>query len=191
MICVYAIAEGEDGPVPFYDEVSQRPEPTAEALLAYERKLEALMGEHTLLPMRFGSVLAGEHELEALLTTRRDEFRVALARVRGRVEFGVRARLPADASEPESGRAYLTAKLATRRRAADLHADLAPLAADSTYRVTSEPQAEFAGSYLVDRDRVDGFRHAFEAMCAERPQLALTCTGPWPPFSFTRPKEAL
>src|SRR5689334_10184468 len=112
MICVYAIGEGEDGPVPFYDEVPRRPEASAEALLAYERMLEELMEEHTLLPMRFGSVLAGEGELEELLATRRDEFRVALARVRGRVELGVRAKLPAEPSTPEGGRAYLTAKLA-------------------------------------------------------------------------------
>jgi hypothetical protein len=189
VICVYAIAEGHDGPIPFYSEVPQRPEPSAEALLAYERVLETLMEEHTLLPMRFGSVLAGEDELEELLTARRDEFSVSLARVRGRVELGIRARLPAETSKPESGRAYLAAKLATRRSAADLHAELAPLAADSTYRVTSDPEPGFAGSYLVDRDRLDAFRRAFDAMRAERPQLGLTCTGPWPPYSFTRAEE--
>jgi hypothetical protein len=148
------------------------------------------------LPLRFGSTLAGEQELRELLTMRRAEFAAALASVRGRVEIGVRAIVPAPPEQPaDSGRAYLTAKLERTRAAArvgeDIHAELAPLASDSTYRLIGEPHPTFAGAYLVDRDAVDRFRQAVDAARAARPQLALACTGPWPPFSFTEPKEAV
>jgi hypothetical protein len=48
----------------------------------------------------------------------------------------------------------------------------------------------FSGAYLVDRARVDEFRRAVETARAARPSVAVACTGPWPPFSFTRPLEA-
>jgi hypothetical protein len=171
-------------------------EPTAEALWLHEQVLEELMDTHAVLPLRFGSTLADELELRELLAARHDEFAAALAAVRGRVEIGVRASAP-DVSNgtrpepPESGRAYITAKLERRRAAArmgeDLHAELASLACASTFRLMADPQPVFSGAYLVDRTRIDEFRRGVEAARAARPGIALACTGPWPPFSFTEP----
>ena len=169
--------------------------PTAEALWRHEHVLEELMRHGAVLPLRFGSTLAGEAELRELLAAREDEFSAALRAVRGRVEMGVRASV-ATPAEPTagSGRAYLAAKLERRRAAArigeKLDSELAPLASSSTYRLLGDPQPTFAGSYLVERDAVERFRGAFEAARASHPDLALACTGPWPPFSFTDAKAA-
>ena len=175
-------------------------EPTQEALWLHEGVLEELMATHAVLPLRFGSTLPGEHELRELLSARHAEFAAALASVRGRVEIGVRASAPSPPKGPESvagestsGYAYLAAKLERRRAAArmgeDLHAELAALARASSFRLIADPRPEFAGAYLVDRERVDEFRRGFEAARDARPGLALACTGPWPPFSFTESLE--
>jgi hypothetical protein len=175
-------------------------EPTREALWLHEGVLERLMATHAVLPLRFGSTLPSEHELRELLTARHREFAAALAVVRGRVEIGVRASATgpakggeAVAGESTSGHAYLAAKLERRRAAArmgeELHSELAALARASSFRLIADPRPAFAGAYLVDRERVGEFRRGFEAARDARPDLALACTGPWPPFSFTEALE--
>jgi hypothetical protein len=194
-----ALAQGEVAAV-YSGDPPQGLEPTEDALWVHERVVEELMATRAVLPLRFGSTLAGEPELRDLLAARHDEFSAALASVRGRVELAVRASAPAaaDGAEPaggpaEDGRAYLAAKLERRRAAArmgdELHAQLAPRAAASTFTATAEPRPAFSGAYLVDRARMEEFRRGFEEVRAARPDLALACTGPWPPFSFTEPLE--
>jgi hypothetical protein len=39
-------------------------------------------------------------------------------------------------------------------------------------------------AYLVDRDAVGGFTARVDALQREHPELAVLCTGPWPPYSF-------
>ena len=216
MIYVYAILEGREGlarGVPgiagaplralshldvsaaYSDDPPARLEPTEEALLQHEQALEALMATRAVLPRRFGSTVSSTPELWLLLAERHDEFAAALAAVRGRVEMGVRAlvREQPDGAEHASGRAYLAAKLDRRRTAAQVgesvDRELAPLAAASSLRITAAPRPGFAAAYLVDRPGVGQFRRRFEAVRAARPDLALACTGPWPPFSFTEPQE--
>ena len=69
----------------YSDDVPADPEPTEEALREHERVLEQLMDSPAILPLRFGSTVADEDELQRLLASRHDEFAVSLARVRGRV----------------------------------------------------------------------------------------------------------
>jgi hypothetical protein len=40
-------------------------------------------------------------------------------------------------------------------------------------------------AYLVDRGDVEAFVALARRLQAEHEDLALVCTGPWPPFSFT------
>jgi hypothetical protein len=163
-------------------------EPTIEALERHERVVEDLMAVRTLLPARFGSVLDGEDDLRALLDRRAHEFAAALGRVRGRVEIGVRARprsVPDVPATPASGRAYVERKLARLRAARavqdDMHDPLAARAHAAVARVLAEPEPQFTGAYLVDRDTVDAFRARVEEVADGR---EVVCTGPWPPYSF-------
>src|SRR5919202_6781858 len=66
-------------------------EVTEEALWEHERVVEALLDGGAVLPMRFGSVLADDQAVEAMLTARRSELLEGLRRVRGAVELGVRS----------------------------------------------------------------------------------------------------
>jgi hypothetical protein len=171
-------------------------EVSEEALWRHEEVVEQLMGEHAVLPLRFGSTLAGEPELRELLEARHSEFAAALRAVRGRVEIGVRASADEPVAEqpaPEDGRAYLEGKLARRRAAADigeqLHAELAARACASTFKLLAEPRPAFSGAYLVERERVAEFRRAVDALRRARPGVEVACTGPWPPFNFTELME--
>ena len=174
--------------------------PTEETLWHHEHMVEELMVERAVLPLRFGSTLAGEADLRELLNDRGQEFAAALAAVRGRVEMGVRAVGEAPdppVAEPRapagSGRAYLGVKLERRRAAAELgeaiHREVGPLARSSTFKLVTDPEPVFAGAYLVDRDDVEAFRARCDQARAARPGLELACTGPWPPFSFSEPME--
>jgi hypothetical protein len=40
-------------------------------------------------------------------------------------------------------------------------------------------------AYLVDRGAVEEFVAAVRRLQHRHPELAVVCTGPWPPFSFT------
>jgi hypothetical protein len=162
-------------------------------LLTHERVVQAVMKDGAVLPLRFGTMLDGEKSLEAVLVTRRDDLLRALARVRGRVEIGVRAlaRNAADAAPPgreHSGREYMLTRLREHRRAEEaartLHAPLAALSCDSRLRAPTPPPARLASTYLVDRVRIAEFRTRVEELAARHEDLEVVVTGPWPPYSF-------
>jgi hypothetical protein len=202
VIYVYAVTERSPGLAPpraplrtvtharlagVYAVAASPPEPSPGALWHHEQVAADLMADRAVLPLRFGSVLAGERELRALLRDREREFETALDFVRGRVEVSVRARLDAPAeTHADSGTQYVAAKLARRRGAerlaGELRAELAPFAHGATFRTADD---ELAASYLVDRSRLDEFMVRARELDARRPEVGLAASGPWPPYSFT------
>lgn len=68
----------------------RRYEPTQENLLAHETVNEAVIREHTMLPMSFGTIFRSEADVAAMLRTTAPAFREALAEVRGKVELGLK-----------------------------------------------------------------------------------------------------
>jgi hypothetical protein len=182
---------------------------TEENLLRHEAVLEALMGDRTVLPVRFGTVASERKRVREALWERRAWCGTNLARLRGRVELGLRVlwsepddarpREACAASAPASGRAYLLARAAEERRekaryeqardlALRIHGPLERLAVESSYRLLVTPRMLIAGAYLVDREQTDGFRGQVRALGSAHPSLGLLCTGPWPPFSFVAPE---
>jgi hypothetical protein len=177
-----------------------------DALWAHERVVELLMGERAVLPMRFGSKLAGEVPLRRALATHNTELLGALARVRGMVELAVRAMReveragsgeaagagaaagPEAAEGSQSGRDYLRAKLELRDReqavGATLHGPLCALAVAAKRRRGLAPGELLHAAYLVERPTVAKFRAAAQRLQREHRDVAVLCTGPWPPYSF-------
>jgi hypothetical protein len=169
-----------------------------DALWAHERVVERLMAERAVLPMRFGSQLASEAALRRALAAHHDELLSALDTVRGMVELAVRAMqeaapagsdLPAAAAEGHhSGRDYLRAKLERRDReaaaGAALHAPLAALAVATKRRRALAPGELLHAAYLVERPAVAEFRAAAQRLQRKHRDVAVLCTGPWPPYSF-------
>ncbi|MBI4770137.1 MAG: GvpL/GvpF family gas vesicle protein [Chloroflexi bacterium] len=187
--------------------------PTEANLWRHEAVVEALMADRSVLPVRFGTVLAHEAALRVMLTTHYANFVASLDRVRGRVELGLRVLweiadsewLMADSSQRPSaishqpsamsGRSYLLARLEEHRQAqarrqwaealvARLHTPLGRLAVENTRQVLLTSRLLLTAAYLVDRERVAAFRREVEALSAAYPALRFLCTGPWPAYNF-------
>ena len=156
-------------------------EPDADALWDREALLERLMEDRDLLPMRFGTVVADERAAAEAIAPRSAALAAALERVRGAVELSVRA-IAHRPEAPADGGEYLRERVAAERVARALHEPLAALARDSA--VLDGPEA-LRAAYLVDRGEVGAFVERFCALQREHRELAIVCTGPWPPYSFT------
>ncbi len=173
-------------------ECASAPAATPEALLRFEQIVEALMGERTVLPARFGTILADEDAAVELLTGRHRQLADALRRVGGAVEMGVRAGWsdgePERPSAETRGADYLLGRLEHRQRAqrlaAELDAALAGLALERACRILARPEGQVSAAYLVTRPRVDAFRAACDRLAETITDAGVICTGPWPPYSF-------
>ena len=176
---------------------------------AHEQVVEAALAAGAVIPCRFCTVYRDERELRQFLSERGEALAQALTGGEGRVELGVKAfaahASPArEASQAESGRAYLDARrreqqarqeLARSRGeiAAQLHERLLAAAEDGVVlalqsRDASGREAEmvFNGAYLVaDRGR---FEDVLAAIGRERDDVGIELTGPWPPYNFV-PEE--
>jgi Gas vesicle synthesis protein GvpL/GvpF len=166
-------------------------------LWAHEDVVEALMEAGPVLPMRAGTVLAEGEAVESLLWEWSAQLVEALERVRGAVEFGIRAIIdPDDGSavataggDPPTGSQYMLGRLATKRRGDELarrvHEPLATLARESAVNAGPDLGRQLRAAYLVDVERVDRFRDQVDELERDEVASALVCTGPWPPYSFS------
>jgi len=181
------------------------PEPDEDTLWAHEQVVEELMESATILPLRFGSSVAGPDALTAMLAERREEFLAALERVRGAVEVSVRGELPPGDSEdqlpqagapggpeapgaPGSGTAYLLERAERERRERDaaelVHRPLAALARRSVPPANGADPRHFKAAYLVEEGALEAFGARVGELNAELGAVRISATGPWPPYSF-------
>lgn len=191
---------GERPPFAMASEHRDSPHPDEADLWVHESVVEELMGRCTVLPMRFGSTVADETSLLAVLEERRAEFESLLGRVRGAVELSVRAQVAAHPHEPAHsnaargdaggpGTAYLLRRREAQQRADDavarIHEPLAELSRQSGRKGGGLRPDAFKAAYLVDRDRVEEFRARVRDLTDEIEEARIVCTGPWPPYSFS------
>jgi hypothetical protein len=166
------------------------PAVTQEAVVRHAQVVEAAMrAAGAVLPARFGASYADEASLGRAVGELVPSLSDGLGRVAGCVELGVRVLGPPMESEPAAdGVAYMRSRLReTRERqalAAHVHRALDEIAQQSTSRMPNAGRALLIGSYLVDATRRDEFRSRVEQLGRECDDLALVCTGPWPPYSF-------
>ncbi len=169
---------------------------TEQDLWQHERAVEGLMAAgHDVLPMRFGTVVADEQAVAALLRERAGEFAAGLERVAGSVELAIRAVLydrGADAADrpdrERPGTRYL-GELKQREDLADrveqrLRERLAPLARASRYRRLRAAPPTIASAHLVAQEQLEEFRAGAAELAEETDFAEVFCTGPWPPYSF-------
>jgi Gas vesicle synthesis protein GvpL/GvpF len=168
------------------------PDPASERLRDYEATVRRLMERDAILPVRFGSVLADEGAARALLRRRRRDLLSRVRRVRGAVELALRASWRRGAGDgpgvrPPSGTSYLRERLELRQSARRVATELDPLSALALWsRRTLAPEAGLPvlDTYLVDRGRVAEFVALVGQLGDYLDDVELTCTGPWPPYSF-------
>lgn len=175
--------------------VKEAPPANLQQLVRYEETVERIMQRHTILPMRFGSVLDSEEAVRDLLRERAAEFLSALEHLAGAAEYGLRVSAAPEGAAPGSadgddggpGESYMRARLAEQRRSRELCAwldeALAGLVRDRSYRSSLDPTAPLSAAYLVDRLTEHEFRERVTEI-SESTHHILWWSGPWPPYSF-------
>jgi hypothetical protein len=142
-----------------------------------------------VLPLRYGTRLPDQQQLKAALDERGAEFEQLLDLVRDRVELAVRVldeRRGERPREVRSGREYMRSLADRRRRVERACAVIEPLegTALAARRRESSGDDLVRWAFLVERDAVDRFSAHVEDLRVSHPELRMTCTGPWPPYSF-------
>ncbi|RKH38132.1 GvpL/GvpF family gas vesicle protein [Corallococcus sicarius] len=177
--------------------------PTRAHLLSHQRVTEAVLREHTVMPVAFGTVLPSEERVRELLRTAHAPLTQALTALEGRVELGLKVHFHRDAlarqleeetpelvrgpSEPEEEHEQrLEAALLERtRRDMDVLRDgLRPLAAAMQEAAPLGERMLLNAAFLVDRARVAAFEARVKALAARTEVYAFRFTGPWPAYSF-------
>jgi hypothetical protein len=164
-------------------------EPEPAAIWRHDSVVEAAMREGAVLPTRFGTTFSDLPGLVDALERDQDRLSRRLEDVRGCVELAVRVSVPsASDGAPRSGAEYVRGQLAREQeRRTVAEQTLVPLEAHALRSSRSSvisPSGELTASYLVRAEAVDGFADQVEALAHRHSELALSCTGPWPPYSF-------
>jgi hypothetical protein len=181
------------------------------AVTEHEQVVRSMLGTGAVVPLRFGSLYRDIHAVEEFLSTHREEFLTSLARLRDRVELGVKVWVaaPGDGGRQgpaPTGREYLERRRAEREEAARARATLderlraihARLLAAADDGVLNRPQPkELSGdrremainaAYLVTAGG-EALLAEVERLRAEHDDLELEVTGPWAPYNFVEGRE--
>jgi hypothetical protein len=160
------------------------PPVTPEAVWAHEGVVDELLSSGPVMPFRFGTTLPDRATAELYLAREQGQFARTLAALNGRVELAVRVVVPENGGDEavDDGTGYLAARARARHAHDHLLAPLDSLAAASSRR--DDLGRVTRASYLVARDDVDRFASVVRQLQESHPDLALSCTGPWAPYSF-------
>jgi hypothetical protein len=160
-----------------------------DAVVRHGLVIEALReSADAVLPARFGEEFVSLQSLRDALASRMAGLSMQLDRVEGCVELAVRL-LDAQAAaetDADGGSAYMRLRLREEARRdallSALHGCLEPHARRSTLRSRA---GEHAASYLIVKSEQSGFEVALDDFAEAHPEVAVVCTGPWAPYSFT------
>jgi hypothetical protein len=168
---------------------SRRGRPTEPALRAYDRIMQSLAQQFpALVPVRFGTYVEDAGEMELILRARQATLKRTLSQVRNRAQMTLRIAIGAP-GEPgralpsmATGAQYLRARAAAQT-VPELEA-LRPAIQQWIRDERVERRDRVASVYhLVPRGSVKAYRDALAA-AAERQQLRLAVSGPWPAYAF-------
>jgi len=184
---------------------------TADEIWRHEEVVEELMSDRAVLPARFGTLSPSRQHVGAMLRRTNRALIQDIERVRGQVEIGMRflsaiednaqdshPPTSSGASAPPGtgpGSIYLRARLARERAlrnrqqaklilVQDVYRRLASLANASRLDNEADGRHGTSAAFLVPRDGMASFRDLVTEVAKAHPELALLCTGPWPPYSF-------
>jgi hypothetical protein len=178
-------------------------DPTRAHLLVHQRVTEAVLREHTLVPVAFGTVLPSEARVRELLRVAHGELARALDALEGRVELGLKVLYHRDHlarrleleepllrrgdSEPEAVHEERLDVALRARVAGDMAALLEGLRSWALATREDPPLGELMllnASFLVGRDAAADFEARVKSLAARTDTYAFRFTGPWPAYSF-------
>jgi hypothetical protein len=172
-----------------YAEREEPARPQREAVLAFGRTIQELADAGPVLPMRFGTAVAGLEELATLVSEHEEDWSARLRAVRGCCELIVHVDHPSVEPAPSvvrSGRDYLLERVAAVRAVEALRHEVGDVLGPVAREVRSLPgdQGHDRFAVLVPRAAATVASTGVRRWAAEHPDLHVAVTGPWPPFSF-------
>jgi hypothetical protein len=195
-----------DTPLEVYD-------PTRDNVLAHERVNEAVMRNHTVIPMSFGTVFKTSDDIVELLRTAYDAFRDVLVKMQDKLEFGLKVlwepeiiireiekddenlRLLRQEISHQKGSTYfarmqygrLVDSLLQERSeqlVSEIFSDLGRVSVASRANKPIGDKMILNAAFLVSRDREADFDAKVKEIDARYENLIFKYTGPWPPYNF-------
>jgi gas vesicle protein GvpL/GvpF len=195
-----------DTPLEVYD-------PTRENVLAHERVNDAVMREHTVIPMSFGTVFKTSKDIVELLRSAYDAFRDVLGKMRDKVEFGLKVLWEPDAvirelEAQDENLSRLRQEISSQRGStyfarmqygrlvdsllqnrsellvAEIFSALRDVAIASRVNKPIGDKMILNAAFLVDRRREAEFDAEVKAIGQRHENLNIRYTGPWPPYNF-------
>src|SRR6266566_1971733 len=127
---------------------------TRENVLAHERVNEAVMRDHTVIPMSFGTVFKTRDDIIELLRGAYSAFIDVLLKMEDKVEFGLKVLWERDVAVASRANKPIGDKMIMN------------------------------AAFLVSRDREQAFDAKVKAVGAKYAPLTFRYTGPWPPYNF-------
>jgi len=182
-------------------------------ILEHERIVERLMEGFTVLPMRFLTVFNTKEDLLSMAELYYEDFKDNLARLHNKVEFGMKVIWPADTIKQRIIDAYQKTKhnvsISTESPAKTFvkekfqkhiiekefqeEANRCIAVVDDYFnKIACEKKLKrlqtenllLNASYLVDKQRQNEFRQAFEQLKNTPGDLKFLFSGPWPCYNF-------
>ena len=167
-------------------------QPVREAALAFNRVLQEILRQITLVPFRFPTMLANEAELSGFLREHAGEYSRALSRLRDTVQMEVHMSLAGSRQSQVqlSGIEYLRMRQESHRK---LQASVQELRQATSPWVRDWSQREVRNGVrcyaLVDRASSGSFL-AEARRLQFSPGIAARATGPWPATEFLEESNA-
>jgi hypothetical protein len=186
---------------------------TEGAVLKHEAVVEKVMANFTVLPVRFGTIIDGRDSLLSMMQSYYKDFKDNLARLHNKLEFGIKVIWPADkvkaniikvlkkdeqkmqGSDNSLSKRFIKEKFKEYKIDKEFEAK-----ADKFIKVMDIFFSRFAAEkkleklktenllldavYLVEKDKQNDFREAFEHIKSGHPGLKYLFSGPWPAYNF-------
>ena len=182
------------------------------SVLKHEEVVEKLMDKFTVLPMRYLTLFSGKEQVLLMMKNYYDDFIENLDRLREKIEFGVKTIWPGDLIRERittahrksdnlplvassSGKSFMNEKFENYKidKEFEEEADRCIAIVDGFFnRFVAEKRLEklktdnllLSASYLVDKEKRDDFKKAFEELRGSGGDLKYLLSGPWPPYNF-------
>ena len=182
------------------------------SVLKHEEVVEMLMDKFTVLPMKFSTLFSGKEQVLLMTKDYYDDFIENLDRLREKIEFGVKTIWPGDLIRERittahrksdnlplvassSGKSFMKEKFENYKidKEFEEEADRCIAIVDGFFsKFISEKRLEklktdnllLSASYLVDKEKRDDFKKAFEELRGSGGDLKYLLSGPWPPYNF-------
>jgi hypothetical protein len=182
-------------------------------VLEHETVVEKLMVDFTVLPARFQTIIDGRDDLLSMMRSYYKDFKDNLARLHNKLEFGIKVLWPADKikeniiqtlkegrpwpAEPDcsANKRFIRGKFETYQidekfeKKANKFIDamdifFSKFAAEKKLKRLKTENLLLDAVYLVEKDKENDFRDAFEHIKSAHEGFKFLFSGPWPPYNF-------